>query len=52
MANPVATPQWEELKIAAPSLKVEAEIIDVRRPEDIAFRNGSGGPPSRCHCRG
>jgi putative tryptophan/tyrosine transport system substrate-binding protein len=36
MANPVAAPQWQELKVAGQSLKIETEIIDVRKPEDIA----------------
>jgi putative ABC transport system substrate-binding protein len=36
MANPVAAPQWQELKMAAQSLKIATEIIDVRKPEDIA----------------
>jgi putative ABC transport system substrate-binding protein len=36
MANPVAAPQWQELKMAAESLQIETEIIDVRNPEDIA----------------
>jgi putative ABC transport system substrate-binding protein len=36
MANPVAAPQWQELRTAAQSLKIEPEIIDVRKPEDIA----------------
>jgi putative ABC transport system substrate-binding protein len=36
MANPVAAPQWQELKLAAESLKIETEFIDVRNPEDIA----------------
>jgi putative ABC transport system substrate-binding protein len=36
MANPVAAPQWQELKLAGQSLKIATEIIDVRKPEDIA----------------
>jgi putative ABC transport system substrate-binding protein len=36
MANPVAAPQWQELKMAAESLQIETEIVDVRNPDDIA----------------
>ena len=36
MANPVAAPQWQELKLAGQSLKIATEIIDVRKPDDIA----------------
>jgi putative ABC transport system substrate-binding protein len=36
MANPVAAPQWQALRMAAQSLKIEAEIIDVQKPEEIA----------------
>ena len=36
MANPVAAPQWQELQMAAQSLRVQTAIIDVRKPEDIA----------------
>ena len=36
MSNPVAPPQWEELKAAAQSLGIEAQLLDVRRPEDLA----------------
>jgi putative ABC transport system substrate-binding protein len=36
MANPVAAPQWQELKMAAQSLGIQATLMDVRKPEDIA----------------
>jgi putative tryptophan/tyrosine transport system substrate-binding protein len=36
MGNPVAPSQSEELKTAAPSLGIEARILDVRKPEDVA----------------
>ena len=35
MENPAAPPQWEELRTAAPSLGLEAQLLDVRKPEDI-----------------
>jgi putative ABC transport system substrate-binding protein len=35
MGNPVAPSQWEEFKTAAPSLGFEAQLLDVRMPEDI-----------------
>jgi putative tryptophan/tyrosine transport system substrate-binding protein len=35
MSNPVAPSQWEELKSAARSLRIEPLLLDVRRPEDI-----------------
>jgi putative ABC transport system substrate-binding protein len=35
MGNPVAPAQWEELKTTAPSLGFEAQVLDVREPEDI-----------------
>jgi putative ABC transport system substrate-binding protein len=35
MGNPVAKPQWEELKIAAQSLGIEAQLLDVRKREDL-----------------
>jgi putative tryptophan/tyrosine transport system substrate-binding protein len=35
MGNPVAPPQWVETETAARSLGVEAELLDVRSPEDI-----------------
>jgi putative ABC transport system substrate-binding protein len=33
--NPVAPSQWEEFKTAAQSLGLEAQLLDVRKPEDI-----------------
>ena len=36
MGNPVAPSQWEELNTAALSLGLEPQLLDVRKPEDIA----------------
>jgi putative tryptophan/tyrosine transport system substrate-binding protein len=33
--NPPVPPQWEELKTVAPSLGLEAQLLDVRKSEDI-----------------
>jgi putative ABC transport system substrate-binding protein len=35
MSNPVAPPQWEETKSTARSLRIQAELLDVRNWEDI-----------------
>jgi putative ABC transport system substrate-binding protein len=35
MSNPVAPSQWEELKSAARSLRIEPLLLDVRKLEDI-----------------
>jgi putative ABC transport system substrate-binding protein len=35
MSNPVTPPQWEITKTAAASLGIEAELLDVRRSEDV-----------------
>jgi putative tryptophan/tyrosine transport system substrate-binding protein len=35
MGNPVAPSQWEEFKTAAPLLGLEAQLLDVRKPEDV-----------------
>ena len=35
MGNPVAPPQWEELKATAQSRGVEVQLLDVRKPEDV-----------------
>jgi putative ABC transport system substrate-binding protein len=35
MGNPVAKPQWEALEMAARSLGIESQILDVRKPEDL-----------------
>ena len=35
MGNPVAQSQWEEFKTAAPLLGLEAQLLDVRKPEEI-----------------
>ena len=36
MGNPAARAEWEETKTAARSLGLEAELLDVRSPSDIA----------------
>jgi putative tryptophan/tyrosine transport system substrate-binding protein len=36
MENPAVPSQWEEFKTAAPLLGFEAQLLDVRKPEDIA----------------
>jgi putative tryptophan/tyrosine transport system substrate-binding protein len=35
MENPAVPPQWEELKTLAPLLGLEAQLLNVRKPEDI-----------------
>jgi putative ABC transport system substrate-binding protein len=35
MGNPAAPPEWEETKMAARSLGVQAELLDVRTQEDL-----------------
>src|SRR5262249_54453130 len=35
MSNPVGRSQWEELKSAALSLGIDAQLLDVRNPEDL-----------------
>lgn len=35
MGNPVGPPEWEETKMAARSLSLQAELFDVRRQDDI-----------------
>jgi putative ABC transport system substrate-binding protein len=35
MGNPIAPSSWEEFKAAAPSLNLEAQLLDVRKFEDI-----------------
>jgi putative ABC transport system substrate-binding protein len=36
MGNPVAPPEWEEIKTAARSLGLQAELLDVRSQGDLA----------------
>ena len=36
MSNASASPQWDEIKLAAQALGLEALMFDVRKPEDIA----------------
>jgi putative ABC transport system substrate-binding protein len=35
MSNPVTPPQWQATKDAARSLGIEAELLDVRSPQDV-----------------
>jgi putative tryptophan/tyrosine transport system substrate-binding protein len=35
MGNPVANPQWEQLQMAARSLAIDAQLLDVRKPTDL-----------------
>jgi putative tryptophan/tyrosine transport system substrate-binding protein len=35
MGNPVGPPEWEETKMAARALSLQAELFDVRRQDDI-----------------
>jgi len=35
MGNPAAPPEWEETKTAASSLGLQAELLDVRSPDDL-----------------
>src|SRR5246127_882740 len=36
MGNPVVPPLWNELQTAAPKLGIEPQLLDIRKPEDIA----------------
>jgi putative ABC transport system substrate-binding protein len=36
MGNPVVPPQWHQLQTAAQKLGIEPQLLDVRKPEDIA----------------
>lgn len=36
MSNPAAPTQWREVQRAATTLRIDARLLDVRRPEDIA----------------
>jgi putative tryptophan/tyrosine transport system substrate-binding protein len=36
MSNPVVPPQWNQRQTAAQKLGIEPQLLDVRRPEDIA----------------
>jgi putative ABC transport system substrate-binding protein len=36
MGNPVIQPQWNELQAAARKLGIGTELLDIRKPEDIA----------------
>ncbi len=44
MENPLVPPQWEEFKTVAPSLGLEAQLLDVRKSEDIV----RGIPRRKC----
>jgi putative tryptophan/tyrosine transport system substrate-binding protein len=35
IGNPVGSLQWKELRTAAPSLGLEVQLLDVRKPDDI-----------------
>jgi putative ABC transport system substrate-binding protein len=35
MGNPVASPQWKEVEKAARSLGLQAQLLDVREPDDL-----------------
>jgi putative ABC transport system substrate-binding protein len=37
MGNPVVPPQWNQLQTAAQKLGIEPQLLDVRKPEDIAL---------------
>jgi len=36
MSNPAIPPQWKEVEIAARSLGLQPQLLDVRKPEDLA----------------
>jgi putative ABC transport system substrate-binding protein len=36
MGNPAVQAEWQGLQAAAPKLGIEAELLDIRKPEDIA----------------
>ena len=35
MSSPAEPPQWEETKVAARTLAIEPQLLDVRKPEDL-----------------
>src|SRR5262245_10286392 len=35
MSNPVMVPQWQEIETAARTLRIEPQLLDVRKPEDL-----------------
>jgi putative ABC transport system substrate-binding protein len=35
MGNPAIPPQWKEVEVAARSLGMQAQLLDVRKPEDL-----------------
>jgi putative tryptophan/tyrosine transport system substrate-binding protein len=35
MSNPAIPPQWKEVEVAARSLGMQAQLLDVRKPEDL-----------------
>jgi putative ABC transport system substrate-binding protein len=35
MGNPVSAPQWNAVEVSARSLGIQAQLLDVRRPEDL-----------------
>ena len=36
MSNPAIPPQWKEVEVAARSLALQPQLLDVRKPEDLA----------------
>jgi putative ABC transport system substrate-binding protein len=36
MSNPVSVPRWEAIRMVARSIGIEAQLLDVRNPEDLA----------------
>jgi putative ABC transport system substrate-binding protein len=36
MSNPAIPPQWREVEVAARSLALQPQLLDVRKPEDLA----------------
>ena len=36
MSNPAIPPQWKEVEMAARSLGLQSQLLDVRKPEDLA----------------
>ena len=49
MGNPVIPPQWHAVEAAARSLGIQAQLLDVRRPEDLgkAFEAARRSGPRR-----
>jgi putative ABC transport system substrate-binding protein len=47
MSNPAIPPAWKEVEMAARSLGIEPQLLDVRKPEDLepAFDAAIRQPP-------